>query len=164
MEETEYVHISQEWLYWAVTGGITVVFAIMAFWVKKWINEIDSERKDFRKNGGLLTRDWCQKIRDKCIACQHIKELEEWRKEASNDGGLMGRGEHTELCREITKELTNHFTERIKEMFDHHRTWVAQELRLITKEQEVMNKLIKEQMKTESGRWDDHDEMTRAKK
>lgn len=158
MEEKEYVHI-----YWAITGGITLVFGVTIFWIKKWINEIDSERIAFKKNGGVLTREWCQRIRDKCIACDHIKELQEWKKEASEDGGLMQRGEHTEVCREITKELTNRFTERIKDMFDNHRTWVAQELRLITKEQEVMSKLIREQMKTESGRWDGHDEVTRKK-
>ena len=73
-------------------------------------------------------------------------------------GGPLTKGEHTAICKEITKEVANHFSDRIEELFDHHREWVGQELKLIAQEQGSIRDLLKRQIKTEAGRWDQHSE------
>ncbi len=150
---------------WFITGGFTLLLGIVVFWVKRWINQLDTERQDWTKAGGLVTRDtfflWCGEQRGKCPACAQIKNIVAWKDGVLEDGGFMPRQEHTELCKEITKELATHFTTQIKEMFENHRQWVSQELKLITKEQEVVVKLLKDQIKSENGRWSEHDEQTR---
>lgn len=166
--EPTHIHLNNQWVFWLATGGISIIFFLLWFWVKRWIGEMDIEKEAWKKEGGLLTRDkffeWCQNNREGCPAGKQIKAMMEWKNGVLEDGGFMPREEHTQICKEITREISNHFTDRIKELFDNHRQWVAQELKLITKEQEVLNKLVREQIKTESGRWDGHDEQTRLKK
>jgi hypothetical protein len=168
VNKEEVVHVSVGWFYWAITGGMSLMMGIIAFWVKRWINSQDTERDKWNSEGGLMTRDtffrFCRGNRDECPAVRHVLELQAWQTKLSEDGGLMPRLEHAELCKEITREVTENIMDRLKEMFDNHRVWVGQELRLITQQQELVAKLVKDQMKAEDGRWGQHDEMARPKK
>lgn len=159
--------MTEPWVFWTVTGGITIVFIVSWFWIKKWINGQDEkwdwlhrreteEKKVLIEKGGVVTREmyyaWCQQQQGKCPACMGIRSLQDWRNGMGEKGGVMTKGEHTSLCKEITREVSNHFTERIEEMFVHHREWVGQELKIISKETATLVRLVEQQMKGEGGR------------
>jgi hypothetical protein len=148
--------------HWLVTAGITVLFGIIAFWVKRWINMQDRLQEDWLRQGGVVTREkfgfLCEQARSNCIAGNSYGALCDWRENIMEKGGPLTKGEHTAICKEITKEVANHFSDRIEELFDHHREWVGQELKLIAQEQGSIRDLLKRQIKTEAGRWDQHSE------
>ena len=82
-------------------------------------------------------------------------------------GGLLTKNEHTildeknvSICKEMVRELANNFGERMEEMFEHHRVWVGQELKILSAQTTTVLSVLKKQMETENGRWEEHDEMT----
>lgn len=149
-------------LYWLTTGGITILFSIVTFWVKRWIGQQDRQQEEWLKQGGVVTRErleiFCNQSRSKCPAGAGFNLLCDWREGIMDKGGPLARNEHTAICKEITKEVANHFTDRIEELFNHHREWVGQELKLIIQEQSSLRDLVKRQIRVEANRWDQHDE------
>lgn len=133
-----------------------------------WLKKIGLEE------GGIVTRkqyyDWCSVQQQKCPAAGGFGALTEWRNGMLEKGGVLTRAEHTFLddrslaiCKEMVKELGNHFSEKMETCFEHHREWVGQELRLLSSQTDGVLKLLKQQMETENGRWADHDEMRKEK-
>jgi len=120
---------------WLLTGIITILVVANWFWIKRWINGRDEKEKEWEKQGGLVTREmyfaWCKTQQDKCPACEAHQILNQWRNGMLEKGGIMLKGEHTALCKEITKEVTEGFCNKIDALFEHHREWVAQELKLL---------------------------------
>lgn len=56
-----------------------------------------------------------------------MKIVNEWRNATLEKGGALTRTEHSEICERVVERMA----ERLDECFDHHREWVAQELRLV---------------------------------
>ena len=154
--------VNHQTLYWITTGSATVLFSIVTFWIKRWIGQQDRQQEEWLRQGGVITREkldiYCHASQKNCPAGIGYDTLCDWRENIMEKGGPLARNEHTAICKEITKEVANHFSDRIEELFDHHREWVGQELKLIAQEQGSIRNLIKSQMRTEAGRWDQHDE------
>jgi hypothetical protein len=151
------------YVYWIVTGGYGLLIVIIAFWMKRWINLRDAQEEGWAKQGGLVTREmfhqWCAAQQLKCPALAKTGALCDWRFAVADKGGVLTKNEHTSMCKEIIMEVSNHWADRLEELFNHHREWVGQELKIITTQQSALNTLIQNQMKTEKGRWERHDEM-----
>jgi hypothetical protein len=145
-ELTHILYHDAQFYYWISTGVITFLFLITAFWVKRWITRWDKQEEIWQKQGGLVTRDqvqtWCDGQRIKCPAIISISSLSDWREKMGEKGGPLTKGEHTALCKEITKEVGDGFAERIEELFEHHREWVGQELKIISNEQSALKSLV----------------------
>jgi hypothetical protein len=127
---------------WLLTGLITVLMILNFFWFKRWIGQQDEKWKtheeqtkeqmdEWLRAGGVVTREnyytWCQSQMSKCPACLGYRILTDWRNGMSDKGGIMLKTEGKELV----KELTENFCEKIDQLFEHHREWVGQELKLL---------------------------------
>jgi len=163
MGEPEHIHVTSQFLYWMMTGGVTLLMFVVLFWVKRWINARDRQEEEWLRQGGIVTREryyaWCEAQKTKCPAIVMAGTLSTWREGMVEKGGPLTKSEHTDLCKEITSEAADRFTEKLEELFKHHREWVSQELKIIQTEQGALSRLVKEQMRTEDGRWVLHDEM-----
>ena len=126
------------WIIWLVQGLIVVLLIVVWFWFKRWINQQDEERQGWVREGGLITREkyfnFCKDQQSRCPACGAYRILMEWRNGMLDKGGVMLKGEYLALSKEMTKEMTENFCERIDELFEHHRQWVGQELKLLRME------------------------------
>lgn len=122
------------YLDWAFKGLITILFVINWFWVKRLIARQDEREKGWETAGGLVTREqyysWCASQQAKCP----INALQTWRNGMFDKGGALTRMDHTAMCKEVTKEVMDHFCNRMDELFVHHREWVGQEFKLIRAE------------------------------
>jgi len=131
------------WISWLLQGLITVPLLILWFWVKRWINGWDERVKEWEREGGLITREvlanHCRNQQEKCPAFSGYKTLSDWRDHTLDKGGILSKSEHSAICKEITKETMAHFDKRIEELFDYHREWIAQELKLIRTEISSIN-------------------------
>lgn len=136
----------QELYTWGFRGLITLLFIILWFWTKRWINQQDSrwekhdrdrdnEREVWAIAGGLVTREqyyaWCANQRAGCSALNGFKTLQAWRENAMEKGGILLKNEHSLICKEITNEVADKFCDRLDEMLKHHREWVGQELKIL---------------------------------
>jgi len=130
---------------WLLTGLITVLMIVTWFFFKRWMAEQDGKWKNYEQEvkrekdewlraGGLVTREmyyaWCQVQQSKCPACVGYRVLTDWRNGMLDKGGVMLKSEG----KEIIKEVTDGFCQRLDELFEHHREWVGQELKLLRME------------------------------
>jgi|YelNatPaOPRAMG01_1025707.scaffolds.fasta_scaffold76636_3 hypothetical protein len=127
-----------EWITWVLTF-LQVVISLLAglvlFFTKRWINRVD---KILDRNGGVATLEDIEKFYEKhidsCPAVSNIKVLCEWRDATLDKGGILNRTEHSQMCKEVTKDVLAYFDKRIGELFNSHKEWMAQELRVIRTE------------------------------
>jgi len=127
-----------EWITWVLTF-LQVVISLLAglvlFFTKRWINRVD---KILDRNGGVATLEDIEKFYEKhidsCPAVANIKVLCEWRDATLDKGGILNRTEHSQMCKEVTKDVLAYFDKRIGELFNSHKEWMAQELRVIRTE------------------------------
>jgi len=124
-----------EWIVWLSQGVISMLLVIVSFWIRRWINQLDQERATWIKEGGLITRTMFHELlREEQLKCPAIKTLQglsDWRNDVLDRGGIMTKPEHAAICKENTREIADNFYRRLDELFEHHREWVGQELRLI---------------------------------
>src|SRR3972149_8593200 len=123
--------MTAELLRWALTGLITILVVVNWFWIKRWVASKDEREKEWEKQGGLVTRDlyfgWCKDQQTKCPACGAYRMLTDWRNGMGMNGGPLTKGEHVSIC----KEVIEGFGDRLCQEFEHHRTLMAAELKLI---------------------------------
>lgn len=128
----------KEWMVWVIQGIIGLLVVMNSFWIKRWIGAWDAQKKQWDEEGGVVTREdhfaWCGQNQEKCPAFLGFKMLVDWRNGMLEKGGPLTRMEHTAVCKEISKEIGDHFCERLDEMFEHHRTLVSKEFELLRKE------------------------------
>lgn len=132
-----------------IASGLLVICGILIglIWndLKKKIGELKEEAKRFSEwlkkkgeEGGIVTRNlfynWCSEQQNKCQAATICRSLNDWRNSMLDKGGIMSKMEHSVICKDITKEVTEHFCERIDELLEHHRQWFEQELKLLRAE------------------------------
>jgi hypothetical protein len=127
--------MSADLLRWLITAFITVLVGINFFWIKRYISRQDDRDKKWEDAGGVVTRDmyfkWCKENQAGCPACESYRLLMDWRTSMMEKGGVMTKGEHTVLCKEITKEVGDHLCERLDEMFANQEKLVAKEFQLL---------------------------------
>lgn len=123
---------------WIITGGVSILFFILWFWVKRYISQQDREQEAWAKAGGVVTREkffeWCNQHQASCPACFGFRQMTDWRDGMFDKGGPLTKGEHTMMCKEIVKETMLNITEKLDQLFEHQREWVGQELRLLRTE------------------------------
>jgi hypothetical protein len=136
---------------------------------RKKVEEIKREANKFsewlkkmgEEEGGLVTRElyfqWCRDQQTKCPACGGYQTLTQWRNGLMDKGGVMTKGEHTPLCKEITREVADSFCAKLDELFAHHREWVGQELKIISGQSKILLTLFKKQISEEDLKWEEHD-------
>lgn len=104
--------------------------------VKKEAGKFSEWLKEVGKEGGRLVTEklyfqWCKEQQAQCEACESYRLLIDWRNTMNEKGGPMLKLEHLAFCKEVTKEVTDHFCERLDEMLKHHRELVTAELNLL---------------------------------
>jgi len=130
------------WVVWLTQGLIFILFLVVWFWIKRWVNQQDDRWKKYEEEwmnqGGVVTRnkffDWCLEGKSKCAALISYGTLIEWRNTMLSKGGPMVKEEFLALSKEMNKEVNEKFCERIDELFEHHREWVGQEMKLLRME------------------------------
>lgn len=130
-EATTHVHVPPSLIWWILLGILSVVWAGLLFWTKRWINKRDQMEADWEKKGGVVTREdyfkWCGENQAKCPTCILMRRVDDWRNGMTLEGGPLLKAEHSELC----KEVMGIVTEKLCAEFEHHRTLMAAELKLI---------------------------------
>lgn len=131
---------------WITSGLLSVCGILIALhWsdMRSKVREAKTEAAKFTEwfkkigieHGGLVTRDlhfeWCKDQQSRCPACGGFKVLTDWRNGMSEKGGVMTRNEHVVIDKEVTRDMTELLCERMEEFFKQHRTWVAQELKIV---------------------------------
>lgn len=128
----------EKWWFWIIQTFIVFLIAANSFWIKRWINSFDLQKKRWDEEGGIVTRDlhfdWCEDFQAKCPAYSGHKILQDWRNSMLEKGGPLTRLEHMAMCKEISKEIGDHFCKRLDEMFEHHQELVSKEFELLRKE------------------------------
>lgn len=123
---------------WIITGGVSILFFILWFGVKRYISQQDMQQEAWAKAGGVVTREklseWCAQHQASCPACRSLKQMTDWRDNMFEKGGPLTKTEHTMICKEIVKETMLNITEKLDQLFEHQREWVGQELRLLRTE------------------------------
>jgi len=65
------------------------------------------------ETGWVITREkldiYCHASQKNCPAGIGYDTLCDWRENIMEKGGPLARNEHTAICKEITKEVANHF-------------------------------------------------------
>jgi hypothetical protein len=121
----------QEIITWGFRGLLTLLFIVLWFWTKRWVNQHDDRWVKHDKERDLEREAWAVAGGS---AVSGFKTLQAWRDSIMDKGGAMLKNEHSILCKEITREVTDKFCDRVDEMFEHHREWVGQELKLLRME------------------------------
>lgn len=87
----------------------------------EWLKHIAEQE------GGVVTRskyfEWCKEQQGKCPACGGYRGLVEWKNNMLDKGGVMGRNEVADLL-----------GEKLCQEFEHHRSLIAAELKLVRSE------------------------------
>jgi hypothetical protein len=132
----------KEWVFWIVQLAIGLLIAGNFFWLKRYIEKNDEWRRgvdeNFQQDGGVVHRgqyfDWCKENRAGCP----VHDICSWRSAVIEEGGVLTRDRHDEICEKNTLRVLS----KIDECFHSYRELVAGQLALMASTFET--KILKE--------------------
>ena len=147
---------ADEWT-WAWRAGITGLVAVVFWWIKGWITGVNTwikaREKTETENGGLVDREkhfvWCAERQGACLVREHVLQMTTWRTELLHKGGVVTLAEHHDMC----AKNTEHVLHQMKEMFEHHRDLVKEQLANVglASEKKILEAISQLKMEVKSG-------------